>query len=103
MRPAAHGRGQPSKEDTMRILAAYDGSIDAQEAIDHAARLVPGAEATVLTVWEPIQITLTRTGGVGVGALYPHQGKSQRGSEKTARGCAPQGAQRGQAPRPGPP
>ena len=35
------------------ILIAYDGSDDAKAAIDHAAKLMPGAEAVVLTVWEP--------------------------------------------------
>jgi nucleotide-binding universal stress UspA family protein len=81
----------------MRILAAYDGSIDAQEAIDHAARLMPGAEATVLTVWEPIQITLTRTGGMGMGAWYPDEGKIDGASEEAARARATEGAERATA------
>lgn len=33
------------------ILICYDGSDDAQAAIKHVAGLLPGAPATVLTVW----------------------------------------------------
>jgi nucleotide-binding universal stress UspA family protein len=49
------------------ILICYDGSPDAQSAIDCAARLMPGAEATVLTVWEPYLETIARSGAMGVG------------------------------------
>jgi hypothetical protein len=50
------------------ILASYDGSADARAALDHVAQLMPGAEVTVLTVWEPFQEALSRTGGMGLGA-----------------------------------
>jgi nucleotide-binding universal stress UspA family protein len=43
------------------ILISYDGSADAQAAIDRAAELLPNAEATVLTVWEPFVDVLVRT------------------------------------------
>ncbi len=33
------------------ILIAYDGSADARAAVDHVARLLPGAAAVVL--WSP--------------------------------------------------
>jgi nucleotide-binding universal stress UspA family protein len=49
------------------ILMSYDGSVDAQAAIESAAKLMPGAEATVLTVWEPYLDTLARSGSVGLG------------------------------------
>jgi len=49
------------------ILIAYDGSVDAQAAIDRAAQLMPGAEATVLTVWEPFADMLMRAGSLAVG------------------------------------
>ena len=35
------------------ILIAYDGSDDAKAAIEHAASLLPGQPALVVTVWEP--------------------------------------------------
>jgi nucleotide-binding universal stress UspA family protein len=49
------------------ILMSYDGSADAQAAIERAAKLMPGVEATVLTVWEPYLDTLARTGSMGLG------------------------------------
>jgi nucleotide-binding universal stress UspA family protein len=35
------------------ILIAYDGSDDARAAVEHAAALWPGQQATVLSVWTP--------------------------------------------------
>jgi nucleotide-binding universal stress UspA family protein len=35
------------------ILICYDGSDDAKAAIKHLGTVLPGAPATVLTVWEP--------------------------------------------------
>jgi nucleotide-binding universal stress UspA family protein len=43
------------------ILIAYDGSEDAKAAIQHAGKLMPGFEATVLTIWEPFKTMLDRT------------------------------------------
>ena len=43
------------------ILIAYDGSEDAKAAIQHAGTLMPGFEATVLTIWEPFDTMLART------------------------------------------
>jgi nucleotide-binding universal stress UspA family protein len=52
------------------ILVSYDGSDDAKAAVDHAARLMPGAETLVLTVWEPLLDTMLRTGfGLGAGVI----------------------------------
>jgi len=42
------------------ILIAYDGSDDAKSAIEHAASLMSGQPATVVTVWEPYLQILTR-------------------------------------------
>jgi len=52
------------------ILIAYDGSDDAKAAIEHAASLMPGQPATVVTVWEPYIHMLTRyptPGGLLIG------------------------------------
>jgi nucleotide-binding universal stress UspA family protein len=43
------------------ILIAYDGSEDAKAAIQHAGKLMPGFEATVLSIWEPFTTMLART------------------------------------------
>ncbi len=40
-----------SPADRIHLLIAYDGSSGAQTAIEHAAKLWPGATADVLTVW----------------------------------------------------
>ena len=45
------------------ILIAYDGSTDAEAAIDHAAELFSGEQATVLCVWESFVDVMARTGG----------------------------------------
>lgn len=49
------------------ILVSYDGSADAQAAIDRVAQLTPGAETTVITVWEPFMDQLARTSSFGMG------------------------------------
>ena len=46
------------------ILIAYDGSADAQAAIDHIATLTPGASATVLSVWKSFESSLDYHGGL---------------------------------------
>lgn len=51
----------------MTILVCFDGSADAQAAIDRVATLMPGAEATVLVTWETILETMTRNGSLGMG------------------------------------
>jgi nucleotide-binding universal stress UspA family protein len=81
------------------ILACYDGSADARAAIDHAARLMPGAEMTVLTVWEPFELALSRTGGMGLGmgSAYPENGEVDAASVDAARAQATDGADRARA------
>jgi nucleotide-binding universal stress UspA family protein len=51
----------------MMILVCYDGSADAQAAVDRAGSLMPGSDATVLVIWETILETMTRNGSLGMG------------------------------------
>jgi len=51
------------------ILICYDGSADAQAAVDQAGLLMPGSEATVLVIWETIRETMTRHGSLGMGMI----------------------------------
>ncbi|MDX6619953.1 MAG: hypothetical protein QOK36_2339, partial [Gaiellales bacterium] len=53
------------------ILVSYDGSADAQAAIDRVAHIAPGAEATVVTVWVPFMDSLARAAlpGMGLGMI----------------------------------
>jgi nucleotide-binding universal stress UspA family protein len=43
------------------ILIAYDGSDDAKSAIQHAATLMHGHPAILLTVWEPFLTAMVRS------------------------------------------
>ncbi len=81
------------------ILVCYDGSEDAQAAVAHAARLMPGADTTVLTVWEPFQVALSRTGGMGMGmgAAYPENGDIDAATEQAAEARAAEGVERARA------
>lgn len=49
------------------ILVCYDGSPDAQAAVDRAAQLMPGSEATVLVLWETVLEAMSRNGSLGMG------------------------------------
>ena len=78
------------------ILLAYDGSPDARAALDHAARLLPGAEVTVLTVWESFP---SPTGGamMEMGAAYVDPAEVDQANEEAAREQARDGADRATA------
>ncbi len=83
------------------ILVGYDGSPDARAAIDRAAVLMPGAEATVLTVWEPFTDAILHgnAGGMSLGGLSS-AGDAKRidaGSQESARKIAAEGAERATA------
>jgi nucleotide-binding universal stress UspA family protein len=84
----------------MTILVCYDGSVDAQAAIDRAGRLMPGSEATVLVVWETIVETMTRSGALGMSmamvGTYGDEG-TDAAIEKAARDTAADGVQRAAA------
>ena len=85
------------------ILVSYDGSPDAQAAIDHAAELMPGATATVLTVWETYAEMLASTGGMasgmggGLTGGFAEARRIDAASEEAARDQAIAGAQRAAA------
>jgi nucleotide-binding universal stress UspA family protein len=83
------------------ILVCYDGSVDAQAAIDRAAQLMPGADATVLVVWERILDTMTRNGSIGMGlglaGGYDDNGEVDAATERAALEKATEGAQRANA------
>ncbi|MBO9532710.1 MAG: universal stress protein [Solirubrobacteraceae bacterium] len=76
------------------LLIAYDGSDNAKAAIDAAAKVAPGAVATVLTTWEPYSGTLARAGAGGVsgmaGVAFPDLDEQARA---TAERVAAEGAE----------
>lgn len=83
------------------ILVSYDGSADAQAAIDHAARLMPGTRTTVLTIWEPYINMLSRTGSLGMdlgaAAFYGDADRMDTASRTAAQATADEGATRATA------
>jgi nucleotide-binding universal stress UspA family protein len=87
----------------MMILISYDGSADAQAAIDSVARLMPGSYATVLTVWLPFNSLLAGNYspdmGMGMaGAFaYAETGEIDKATRQAALATAREGAQRAAA------
>lgn len=79
------------------ILIAYDGSEDAQFAIDQAGELLSGEPATVVTVWESTIEVMART-GAGLGMSYGGTGidfeELDKASENSARRRADEGVAR---------
>jgi nucleotide-binding universal stress UspA family protein len=79
------------------ILFCYDGSPDAQAAIDHGAGLMPGAEATVLTIWQPFVDSTAYSGAMGLSVDYAGAADAARADsigQELAHDTATEGAQR---------
>jgi nucleotide-binding universal stress UspA family protein len=79
------------------ILICYDGSADAQAAIERAGLLMAGSEATVLVIWETILETMTRNGslGAGLGFIGGYSGDgADTAIQQAAVDTAAEGAQR---------
>jgi nucleotide-binding universal stress UspA family protein len=76
------------------ILIAYDGSPDAQAAIQRTGELLGDRQATVLTVWERFQDVMLRSGaGVPMGPI--DYDELDQASEQQARQRAEEGAEIG--------
>lgn len=78
------------------IVVCFDGSPDAEAAIDRAGELFPGRPATVLTVWETFTEILARSSGpgLGYGAVLAEAHEIDAAAEKAASELAEQGAER---------
>ena len=85
----------------MLILICYDGSADAQAAIDRAALLMPGGEAAVLVIWETILETMTRHGslgaGIGMAGAYGDDSEADAAIKQAALETAAAGVERATA------
>jgi nucleotide-binding universal stress UspA family protein len=77
------------------ILIAYDGSADAQAAIQRTGALFPDRPATVLAVWEPFEDVVARTGAVSAMSTMDYE-EVDREYERESRRRAEEGAQRAQ-------
>lgn len=80
------------------ILLCYDGSAGAQAAIDLAAQAMPGARATVVTVWEPFLEAVNHgswfAGEFTLGDGGQDYEQIDRAAEQAASDTAVEGAQR---------
>ena len=77
------------------ILIAYDGSADANAALERAGQLLKSDTATVLSVWEHFVDVVTRSGaGLAVGEIDYES--LDRSAEDQARRRAEEGAERAQ-------
>jgi nucleotide-binding universal stress UspA family protein len=83
-----------SRSETV-ILICYDGSDDAKAAIKHVGPLLPGAAATVLTVWEPFSDVSSGSpkGRLSPLALITNVGDANDTMLAQAREVADEGAQ----------
>jgi len=83
------------------ILICYDGSADAQSAIDRAGELFAEQPATVLTVWEPFIAMMMRSGAViGLLAQTVKGDEIDAASEQAARERAERARRAGMNPQP---
>ncbi len=79
------------------ILICYDGSADAQAAIQRAGELFGGQAATVLTVWEPfIDVVARSAAGLGAAGMISNIDEIDAASERAAREQADEGVERAQ-------
>jgi nucleotide-binding universal stress UspA family protein len=80
------------------IVLCYDGSSGARAAVDLAAGAMPGAETTVLTIWESFLDVMVRSGAIaddwGASAGAEDYAQLDQASEQAAREIAAEGVQR---------
>lgn len=67
------------------ILIAYDGSADAQAAVERAGQLLKGNPATVLTVWERFVDVVTRSGGGLAAGAIDYEALDRSAEEQAGR------------------
>jgi nucleotide-binding universal stress UspA family protein len=76
------------------ILLCYDGSEDSREAAARTASLFPGADVTVLTVWEPYLELLDQSGfGLGFHETPAESTRMEETLGEHARATAAEGAE----------
>lgn len=63
---------------TRHLLICFDGSDEAAGAIETAARLVPGAKATILYAWSSAAETAARFGAPGATWVAAEDGEADR-------------------------
>jgi len=77
------------------ILVCFDGSADAEAAVDRAASLMPGGPGDGPTVWEPFIDVMARSGGLTwSGGFMPEVDQIDKASRDRAGELAQQGVDR---------
>jgi nucleotide-binding universal stress UspA family protein len=85
-------------DDHRKLLVCYDGSDDAKQAIESAARLFPGCAALVLHVWEPLKEVASVPPVPGLhGVLEAGLAEMDEAGEELSRQTAAEGADRARA------
>jgi nucleotide-binding universal stress UspA family protein len=69
----------------MTILIAYDGSADAQAAIEFAAKHLTAESTLVVTVWEPLLVQLRRHPIAAAGIIADQADEWREHAEQHAR------------------
>src|SRR4051794_17634855 len=88
----AYGRSMADEPaSTVRAVLAFDGSDHARRAVDHAARVLPGATTTIVTVWEAFSSLAARHGVAGPLAATAIT-DADRATRETAERLAEDGA-----------
>jgi nucleotide-binding universal stress UspA family protein len=76
------------------ILICFDGSDDAQAAVEHAARLFKGESATILTVWQLFTGFAAQSAlGFGMSPAIPDVDQIDEASRKAAEETVAQGVE----------
>src|SRR2546423_3320416 len=69
------------------LLIAYDGSADANTALEYAAKTFAGREAVVLTVWEPLMAQMSLGEAfAGVTVTEDEEAVVEQSAEQVAEG-----------------
>jgi nucleotide-binding universal stress UspA family protein len=74
----------------VQILICYDGSADAQAALEAAGRLFAGKPAIILTVWEGLSQVMARTGAALAPMDYEaaDRASAKAAQERAEAGCS---------------
>jgi nucleotide-binding universal stress UspA family protein len=76
----------------MQVLICYDGSRDAEAAVDTAGALFAGNPATILTIWEGFSEVMARTGAGLAAAPLDFEdidrASAEAAHERSDAGCA---------------
>jgi nucleotide-binding universal stress UspA family protein len=77
----------------MTVLIAFDGSDDAQAAVDYAGRHLKAEPAVIMTVWEPLVAQLGWAPLAAAAPVLPDQPDDKYEEEKQAEQLAQKGAE----------